>query len=808
MDELKTWMTAHAPWVLEYWLPIVIIGSILGSLFYIIANTIIGETIKRWMTAKPAPATPILPPTAPPPLLLPDLSRLPDAGDAPFGRDQNIAELEAIRRNGARIIAIIAQGGEGKTALLWRWLKQLQGQAWNGAGSVWAWSFYKQGTQTQTSADECIRAALAHFGHDGAIPKDPHECGRLLARVIAEARGLLVLDGLEPLQDADGGKIRDPALDALLRHLAPADAGLILITSRVGVRGPNIANYDLAPLSGADGAELLAHLGVKGSTRALTNAADSFHGHALSLTLLGTYLAETAQGSLANLKRFDVLRADALCGNSHAERVLQAYVDWLPPAPLAILDLIGLFERPASADLMTALRQTPLAGLNEAVHALAEDEWQKQLNVLRRLRLLLPAEADGAIDTHPLIRAFFRRRRAGSAAARAGHHCLFDTLCAQAPDQPDTVEAAQPLLHAIAHGCAAGRSQHTLDEVIWRRLLRGDEFYLVDKLGARASYLESVAPFFPQGWDRPAPELTPADQSFLLNEAGSSLRALGRLGDAEKPLRLSLQRKIEGQDWHNASVASQNLGALLMLRGDLAAAQAEWEAGMDQARQSPRSWALRNQIAFCAQACAVTGAAATAGDLFQQAEDLQKSFDSAPFLYALAGYFYNAFLLDGGDSAAAKRRANANLALSQGNGWLRAQGLDHEILGRAALADQDWPSAADHLDQAVTLLRRAELVDYLAIGLLARAEYRRRIGDLGRAADDLDEADDIARPAGMRLILADLALERARLALAQGQTEPARTFWRQGADLVQECGYHRRDGQVAEIGDKLRAASL
>ena len=57
--------------------------------------------------------------------------------------------------------------------------------------------------------------------------------------------------------------------------------------------------------------------------------------------------------------------------------------------------------------------------------------------------------------------------------------------------------------------------------------------------------------------------------------------------------------------------------------------------------------------------------------------------------------------------------------------------------------------------------------DHRPRGLLARAAFRRTVGDWAGAARDLDEVEEIAEPGPMRLYLCDCALERARLALAR-----------------------------------------
>ena len=63
----------------------------------------------------------------------------------------------------------------------------------------------------------------------------------------------------------------------------------------------------------------------------------------------------------------------------------------------------------------------------------------------------------------------------------------------------------------------------------------------------------------------------------------------------------------------------------------------------------------------------------------------------------------------------------------------------------------------------------------------------------------------------MRLTLSDLALERARLALdvpssVRNETESAARQTAIAEKLIAETGYHRRDGELAELRARLAAA--
>jgi hypothetical protein len=91
----------------------------------------------------------------------PDVSiaRLPQTTTRLFGRDADLAWLEACWAERAHVATIVAWGGVGKSALVNAWLARLRDGGWGGAARVYRWSFYSQGTDRQTSADAFIEEA-------------------------------------------------------------------------------------------------------------------------------------------------------------------------------------------------------------------------------------------------------------------------------------------------------------------------------------------------------------------------------------------------------------------------------------------------------------------------------------------------------------------------------------------------------------------------------------------------------------------------------------------------------------------------
>jgi hypothetical protein len=178
---------------------------------------------------------------------------------------------------------------------------------------IFGWSFYRQGSSGDTSsADEFLDAALNWFGDPDPLLGTAWEKGERLAKLVAHRQTLLVLDGLEPLQNPPGpqeGRLREPSLQALLRELAAFNTGLCVITTRTPVadiadhEGTSALRRDLDQLSNDAGAKVLRALGVKGDeAEQLRTASDEFSGHCLALTLLGSYLTDAYEGDIRRRK--------------------------------------------------------------------------------------------------------------------------------------------------------------------------------------------------------------------------------------------------------------------------------------------------------------------------------------------------------------------------------------------------------------------------------------------------------------------------------------------------------------------------
>ena len=314
------------------------------------------------------------------------VARLPVTGSDVFGREEDIAFLDRAWANkDVNVVTIVAWAGVGKSTLVNHWLRRMAADHYRSAELVFGWSFYRQGTSGETSsADEFLDAALGWFGDPDPRLGTAWEKGERLAKLVAHRRTLLVLDGLEPLQNPPGpqeGRVREPSLQALLRELAAFNTGLCVITTRMPVadiadhEGTSALRRDLEQLSSDAGAKLLRALGVKGHEAELRSASDEFSGHCLALTLLGSYLTDAYNGDIRCRKEVSERLAHDVRQGVHARKVMESYQTWFGEGPeLSVLRMLGLFDRPADEKALGALLKPPaIPGLTESLTDLTPD---------------------------------------------------------------------------------------------------------------------------------------------------------------------------------------------------------------------------------------------------------------------------------------------------------------------------------------------------------------------------------------------------------------------------------------------------
>lgn len=790
-------------------------------------NVIERQVLAAWESRNPYQYT-----TSSPPRLV-EVRRLPmPLQKSLYGRDAELLELDATwRQRKTRIMSLVGMGGEGKSALTFQWLQQLDRYNYAGADAVFVWSFYSQGTSDRiTSAGEFIDEALRSFGDPDPSLGSAQAKGERLARLIGQQRVLLILDGLEPLQYPPttiyGGGIKDKSLQALLRTLAFANNGLCLITTRVPVRDldafaqPIVMQKKLSSLSDIAGASLLTGFGVKGEENELQMASNEYGGHALALTLLASYIKR--RGGDCHIRERDTIAAlerDPYSGG-HARRVMKTYEQWFSNEELSVLSLIGLFDRPAERAAVEAIRQFPsIPGLTDGIAGIDETRW---FAILRNLHQagFLPADSAEAhytfLDTHPLVREHFGERlyHTQFGAWRTGNARLFTYFNHEKQALPSTLEEMSPLYSAVFHGARAGQYAAAL-RLYRERILRGETFFSTLTLGATADDVAALSNFFDEPWTRMVDGLPREDETFIFHQVGWCLRSLGRLSEASQCLRTSLAMIELSQNWRQGAITAGLVSHIGMTTGKFHTAL---EFGQKAIKFADLSSDLAQQIfrrTLLAYVCNMTGKWDWSSELIAEAYSfpLPNMIGDFPTMYTYS-LFHNCDLHEVlGQYELLYASATKCLKFVETHyeqvGSL-ARGLPHLALGRWALLSAHphdsklLLQAEQNLEIALEHIRLSDRQDCFALGLLARADLFLHLGRFELAQRDLDDTMHLTTTTGMTLFMADAYLGYAKLAINQNKWTSAKEALAQAKSIVQRTGYRRREREIARIEDLIR----
>jgi tetratricopeptide (TPR) repeat protein len=770
------------------------------------------------------------PPSWPMPLKV-ETKRLPVTGSELFGRQRELKMLDKVWDSAStHVVSLVAWGGVGKSTLANKWLERMEADNYRGARRVYAWSFYSQGTNERvTSADLFINNALEWFGDPEPTAGSPWDKGERLARLVRAEKTLIVLDGLEPLQSPhahERGKIKDPALSTLLSELARENQGLCLITTRERVTdleefSETVCHEDLEQISDEAGRALLRVGGVRGTDAELEQATRDFGNHALAVQLLAVYLHEIPGHHVSNASEVPDLDIPEEKGK-HPRRMLAAFQQRFGEGPeVELLRMLGLFDRPADAASLAALRAAPpIPSLTDHTEKLSEADWLRVISKLRRAKLIATASqhhADDTLDAHPLVREHFgeQLKEQHPNAWREGNSRLYEHLRDTTIEFPDTIEEMTPLYAAVAHGCAAGRYQEALDEMYWDRISRGDRSFNMKNLGAVGANLAILVSFFNLPWQQPVSIFNEDDAAYLLGAVGLMLRSLGRFVEAAQPLQASLGVYLLKEDWTKAARVTGNLSELYLDIGDLSQAIEFARKGIELADRGGSRFEQIVERALLANSLYQANRLSESEAVLREAEGMQKEMKpEVYFLYSIPGFRYCALLLHQSKYQEVQARAAHTLGWAkQFNASLLTFALDYLSLGRAHLlqarheATDDFRHTTDYLNRAVNGLRQAGTLNHVPRGLLARAELRRVKGELEEARVDLNEAMSIATRGGMALYQADCHLEYARLYLAEDPRDvgKAQEHLVKAREMIERMGYHLRDEAVREIEAQLEA---
>ncbi len=226
-------------------------------------------------------------------------------------------------------------------------------------------------------------------------------------------------------------------------------------------------------------------------------------------------------GDVRRRSEVRLLEADEDQGR-YARRIMRSYEKQFAGSPeLAILHLVGMFDRPAKRELIDVLRKAPGHRRTQR-HAGRTDA--NGTGSARSRACATPSccrrRHPDEIDAHPLVREHFGERlKDGKTGGVAGGARA--AVRASEARAPRSCPTRCPRWRRCSRRCITAARPGGIRRRWTRSIGRGSRDAMnstsTKKLGAFGADLAALAGLFDPPWDRPVATLTEADQAFILS---------------------------------------------------------------------------------------------------------------------------------------------------------------------------------------------------------------------------------------------------------------------------------------------------
>ncbi|MGB8657021.1 MAG: DUF4062 domain-containing protein [Candidatus Zixiibacteriota bacterium] len=692
-----------------------------------------------------------------------------------------------------RVCSLVAIGGTGKTAVVERFLKCIPTDKLR--GSILVWSFYEE-----PNTDAFLREALVVFaGEEG------EGVGGRLERLQRALSGgephLLVLDGLERVQSVGQasrarGDLEDHRLKNLLRSIA---SGLgrtrALVTSRFKLtdlepwEGAGYHSYHLDDLDDQSAVDVLRAWNVQGDEEELLTLAKSVGCHALSVSVLGSYLHHFCNGNPEAAKEFKLEEVSA--DDTQAAklgRILAGYAKSLPDQERDLLVRLSVFPRGVSVEVLIYLVDAggeiagALVGVNQAKLIGIAERLHKQGLVYTYLR-----GNTITYTAHPFLREYFRHLL--GVPPEKIHEAVRSKLAVGLDARPKTKPRKAEILdryeRLIELCILAGRFQEAFQLYDDTMGGGGGSGHLYHTLGDYGRIMRILSLFSDDGTPQHfAPQLSSIERSKLLTYWGLAAHALGDLRTAGVCFELASELDRKDKNWRDLSQCLQNSALVAMVRGVFPLAQKLLKESLEYA-DADNQYVRTASHARLATTCHTLGEISEAQKHFAKATEIE----GEP-LFSINGIFEAEHLFALGDKKTALKRTKENLTECEHLEAPRDVSLCHALLGLFALPDSNT-EARTHLKKVRDWTDQSGHMECIIRAHILAGEIAYCSGDFPSALSEATTGFNLTEGCGYGKFAIDLLLQLAKIHLAIPDTRSALSRARKALDRSQhpECRY-------------------
>ncbi len=740
----------------------------------------------------------------------------------------------------ARVLALVAIGGQGKSALCWHWFKNVAPKELTGPraveGSIW-WSFYESDA---TYENFIIRATayVTDVSPEEVRKKPLSDCEYELLAALDQQPFLIVLDGLERIlvayagmgaayvQDEEASKAEqdrrlrqtiDPRAGRFLRQVSAVRASRVLISTRLFpavLEGPGdqsihgVHRCDLPGLSDDDALELWRSFEVTGTRDQMLSLFHTFRNHPLLIQALAAKVAHDRQHPRdfdawrAANPRFNPFSLDMTHVKAH---ILDTAMTGLSEREAYALQVIAAFRLPAGYDTLCALligdesrQYDDQAGLIAALADL-EDRgllgWDNRPGVNR-------------YDLHPIVRGV-----TWSSVTDEARQAIYGTLEVHFQAMPmvkdwQQVESLEDLTPAIElYDKLIGLQRYDDAFAIFHDRLENATLY---RLSASRQRVELLERLFPDGTDA-LPRLSRArDQGRALNSFAQGYQLSGQPGAAVPVYRRAADvYRGEGNE-ANRAITLGNLSYALLLSGGVRSTEASAREALIIGRKQDDDFAKGLSLYWLGLALTARGLTDDGDSALQGSLCISTVRKDETWEGVVTNWLAEVALWRG-DPATARPLADRAWRLAAvpriEAEFIRAawhQGAAALLLGGSS----NLEIADERLHHALTRARACNLVQEELPALVALAELHRRRGKPKTARELLEDVWDPAERGPYPMFHADGLNVLARIerdgdnhdAAVTAATKAFELAWCDGPPFAYHWGLERARKHLAELG--------
>jgi len=727
-----------------------------------------------------------------------------------------------------RVTGLVGFGGEGKSSLARRWIDDLLSDTtFPQPDGIFWWGFYDR-----PSVDEFFEAALKYLSGGNADLSRLYQSSsarvHLLAGMLHGGRYLFILDGLEVLQHQEGdrfGLLKSNDLREFLQFFAaPNHNSFCLVTSRVPLLDmmeyTTYQHHDVERLSAADGRGLLLKLGVKGDDAELDKVVADWDGHALTLSLIGSYIADQYGGDISNIKDLPTPTAGEP-RYKRVHRILMRCDEHLNDEERAFLKIFSAFRIPVDKTafeyVFRAKKQEEsdkTRAINAPIATLDDTAFDAMVKRLVDYRILRYDIRTGKYNIHPLIRSYYYCLMLSGDQSQAIdiHKRLKKYYLDKSSNivNNPTLDDLKPLIEAVHHACQSKDYDEAID--IYHIIInRRNEAYLFHILGSYETELNILLEFFPDGDTLRDPLLNSQSKKiYILNQIGLCLKNLGQLDKAEQFLLRTAPISPETTiDFSEESAYYYNLSDIYLSMGALGKSEKYLRQALQSSIRAGNKEYKRNSIAGLAFSEHLQGNISSASVGFKTATDLEDEISLIANLYSRSGIWYAEHLIRIGNTIKAQEITKTNIQICILGQWIADVSCCYRIMGDLYASEKKYEIARKYYNKSLTIARnithRQVLIEaLLGIGKLAAKQFE----SASEAFSYLDEALIYATSGGYRLLEADIRVALAWAHIAAGNKEKAKAEAIYAKKMSEDMSYYWGKKDADDVLIEIEKASL